>query len=331
MNEFELIAAHFSRPAKHALIGNGDDAAVVAPRDGHAFVVTTDTLIEGRHFLPTLDPFKLGRRLVAVNLSDLAAMGATPRFAMLSLALPRIDEAWIARVAEGLWSALDEHDVELIGGNTTRGQLSLSMTAFGEVPIVQGKARALLRSGAKNNDELWVSGTLGDAGWALACMTGAIETEATREQIAKYESPIARVALGLALQGVATSCIDVSDGLLSEAHHLAIASNVAIDIEFARIPTLLHDALASASLRAKAQQTLLTTGDAYELLFTTPNERHDEVLAILREHAPEARMIGAVREFAHAPASVPLRNRVQVRDSTGRAIEIDAKGWDHFA
>jgi thiamine-monophosphate kinase len=331
MNEFELIAKYFSRPARLALVGNGDDAAVIAPREGHAFVVTTDTLIEGRHFLPTLDPYKLGRRVVAVNFSDLAAMGATPRFAMLSLALPRIDETWIARVAEGVWSALDEYDVELIGGNTTRGQLSLSMTAFGEVSLVDGKALALLRSGAQAEDELWVSGALGDAGWALGCMTGAIDAQATREQIAKYESPTARIALGEALCGVATSCIDISDGLLSEANHLALASNVAIDIEFAHLPTSLEDALADSSLRAKAQHTLLATGDAYELLFTAPAAKHEAILALLREHAPDGRMIGAVRAMEPEVAGAALRERVQVRDSTGRALETEIKGWDHFA
>ncbi|MGL4230179.1 MAG: thiamine-phosphate kinase [Casimicrobium sp.] len=325
MTEFELIEKYFTRAAPHALIGNGDDAAAIAPSPQHAFVVTTDTMIEGRHFLPTLDPFKLGSRLVQVNLSDLAAMGATPKFAMLSLALPRIDEAWIARVAEGLWSALDEYDIELIGGNTTRGHLSLAMTAFGEVPIVDGKADALLRSGARVGDDVWVSGTLGDAGWALGCMTGEIDASATREQIAKYEMPTARVALGVALRGVATSCIDVSDGLLSEANHIAYASGVAIDVEFAHIPTMLGEALADARLRAKAQHALLSTGDAYELLFTAPQEKHDAIAALMKSLKLSGRAIGEVREHA------PLRDRVQVLDSTGRAIDLDRKGWDHFA
>jgi thiamine-monophosphate kinase len=331
MTEFELIAKYFSRPARDALVGNGDDAAIVAPREGYAFAVTTDSLVEGRHFLPTLDPFKLGRRVVAVNFSDLAAMGAAPRYAMLSLTLPRIDEDWIKRVADGLWSALDEYGVELIGGNTTRGQLSLSITALGEVPLIEGKTQALLRSGARAGDELWISGTLGDAGWALACMIGEIQAEATREQIAKYEAPVARVALGIALRGVVTSCIDVSDGLLSEANHLAAASNVAIDIEFAHIPTSLDQGFADAMLRAKAQRALLATGDAYELLFTAPADRHDTVAALLRTHAPQGRMIGTVRAIDVVVPGAVLRDRVQVLDSTGRAIEIASKGWDHFA
>jgi thiamine-monophosphate kinase len=325
MTEFELITRYFTRTTRRAIVGVGDDAAVIAPTAQHAFVVTTDTLIEGRHFLPTLDPLKLGRRLVQVNLSDLAAMGATPKFAMLSLALPRIDEPWVARLAEGFHAALDEYEIELIGGNTTRGQLSLAMTAFGEVPIVEGQAQALLRSGAMVGDDIWVSGPLGDAGWALGCMTGEIDGSASREQIAKYETPTARVALGVGLRGIATSCIDISDGLLSEANHLANASGVAIDIEFAHIPTLLGEALADASLRAKAQQALLSTGDAYELLFTAPNEKSETIAELMQTLKLDGRKIGQVRTHT------PVRNRVQVLDSTGRAIDVDCKGWDHFA
>jgi thiamine-monophosphate kinase len=327
MNEFELIERYFNRPTPRAFVGNGDDAAVIAPTDGQAFVMTTDTMIEGRHFLPTLDPLKLGRRLVQVNLSDLAAMGAAPKFAMLSLTLSRIDEAWLARFAEGMWAALDEYEIELVGGNTTRGQLSLAMTAIGEVPIAEGRAHALMRSGACVEDELWVSGSLGDAGWALACMTGEINAQATREQIAKYESPTARVSLGYALRDIATSCIDVSDGLLAEANHIARASDVAIDIEFAHIPTSLGDALADANLRAKATNCLLATGDAYELLFTAPPAAHDMVASILREEKLSGARIGRVRAFEHES----VRDRVQVLDSTGRIIDHESKGWDHFA
>ncbi|HNY47395.1 MAG TPA: AIR synthase related protein, partial [Casimicrobium sp.] len=145
MNEFELIGRFFTRRSESAAVGNGDDCAVIAPSAGNSFAVTTDTLVEGRHFLPTLDPWKLGRRVVHVNLSDLAAMGAQPRYVLLSLTLPRIDETWVSRFADGLWSALDEFGVELVGGNTTRGPLAIAITAFGDVE----QRHALLRSGAK--------------------------------------------------------------------------------------------------------------------------------------------------------------------------------------
>lgn len=327
MTEFELIDRFFTRPSRHALLGVGDDAAIIAPAKDCAFVITTDTMIEGRHFLPTLDPIKLGRRLVQVNLSDLAAMGAFPKYAMLSLALPRIDELWIAKFAEGLWNALDEYEIDLIGGNTTRGSLALTLTAYGEVPINGGRPQALLRSGARPGDELWVSGLLGDAGWALGCMTGVIESNASREQIAKYEAPTARVSLGCALREIATSCIDISDGLLSEANHIARASDVAIDIEFSQLPTTLHDAFSDARYREAATQCLLATGDAYELLFTAPPAAHDVVAELLRTEGLAGACIGRVL----ASDETKVRARVQVVDSTGRIIEVSGTGWDHFA
>ena len=342
MTEFELIARYFTRPNRSALLGNGDDCAIVAPSAGNAFAVTTDTLIEGRHFLPTLDPFKLGRRVVNVNFSDLAAMGAAPRYALLSLTLPQIDEDWVSRFSDGLWSVLDAYNVELIGGNTTKGPLAIAMTVFGELPPNQ----ALTRSGARAGDELWVSGTLGDAGWAMYALTGA-KFEATPEQIAKYECPEARVSLGLALRGIATSCIDISDGLLSEAKHISTASNVSIDIDIATIPTGLKDVSRKSMLDlAKTfapftvdsvdtkfwpivlehlgQHCLLSTGDAYELLFTAPRDQHDAVAAILKLQSLPGACIGRVTPSFAAQA-------VRVLDAQSRVMDIEVKGWDHFA
>ena len=339
MNEFELIARYFTRPNRSALLGNGDDCAVVAPSAGNAFAVTTDTLIEGRHFVPTLDPLKLGRRVVNVNFSDLAAMGAMPRYALLSLTLPQIDEEWVSRFSEGLWSVLDAYGVELIGGNTSKGPLSIAMTAFGELP----PEAALKRSGARAGDELWVSGPLGDAGWAMYALTAA-KFEATPEQIARYECPEARVALGIALRGVATSCIDISDGLLSEAKHLATASNVSIEIDIAAIPTgLRHVSRQSTWSAAKAlspftadtdatsvlmghlgQHCLLSTGDAYELLFAAPREQHDAVASILKCESLPGTCIGRV-------TTPDAANPVRVLDAESRVMDIEVKGWDHFA
>ena len=342
MTEFELIARYFTRPNRSALLGNGDDCAIVAPRAGNAFAVTTDTLIVGRHFLATLAPFKLGRRVVNVNFSDLAAMGAAPRYALLSLTLPQIDEDWISRFSEGLWSMLDAYGVELIGGNTTKGPLAIAMTAFGELP----PDTALKRSGARVGDELWVSGTLGDAGWAMYALTGG-KFEATPEQIAKYECPEARIALGVALRGVATSCIDISDGLLSEAKHIATASNVSIEIDIATIPTgLKHVSQQSMWDLAKTitpmtadavdtkfgpvvlehlgQHCLLSTGDAYELLFTAPRDQHDSIAAILKREKLPGACIGRV-------TTPDATNLVRVFDAQSREMDIEVKGWDHFA
>ena len=348
MTEFELIARYFSRPAGSGcvIVGNGDDCAVIAPSPGNGLAVTTDTLVEGRHFLPTIDPYKLGRRVVHVNLSDLAAMGAKPRYALLSLTLPQIDEAWIAKFSEGLWVALDQFGVELIGGNTTRGPLAIALTAMGEVP----PGEALLRSGAKAGDELWVSGALGDAGWGLyglleAEAKGAVaQIKARPDQIGKYECPEARVALGLALRGIATSCIDISDGLLSEAQHLATRSNVAIEINIEAIPSgLTHlsreniwglaatmsmeddsERIWTKALDHIGQHCLLATGDAYELLFTAPLAQHEVVAELLRAQALDGACIGRV--IASDSAA-----KVRVLDAQSRPMDIEIKGWDHFA
>ncbi|MBL8309647.1 MAG: thiamine-phosphate kinase [Burkholderiales bacterium] len=346
MTEFELIARYFQRRSPSALVGNGDDCAVIAPTPGHAFAVTTDTLIEGRHFLPTLLPEKLGRRAVHVNLSDLAAMGAQPRFALLSLTLPAIDEGWVAAFSRGLWSALNEFSVELVGGNTTRGALSVSLTAFGEV----APGRALLRSGARSGHDLWVSGPLGDAGWALTALlqdrdgAGQIAVTATTEQIERYESPTARVGLGLDLRGVASSCIDISDGLLSEAGHLATASGVGMDIYLSAIPTgvaqVRYDDVADAAGKLSAhaittdvhaacrallaQRCVLHTGDAYELLFTAAPRHRATIEGLFSKHALAGARIGVVT------SARPGAN-VCVLDARGRPLDIEATGWDHFA
>jgi len=327
MTEFELIGRFFTRHAGTAEVGNGDDAAVIAPAAGQSFAVTTDTLVEGRHFLPTIDPYKLGQRAVQVNLSDLAAMGATPRHALLSLTLPRIDEAWVARFAEGLWLALDEYGIELIGGNTTRGPLAIALTAFGELPA----GSALRRSGALVGDELWISGPTGDAGWALHCMTGEVQAEASAAQIAKYELPRARVALGVALRGLASSCIDVSDGLLSEAKHLAVASGVAIDIDFAAVVALapeLAERLSVPEHAAMARHCLLSTGDTYELLFTAASAQHDDVAALLARLGLAGACIGRVTATASAGQH---DSNVRVLDAQSRPMNVDIQGWDHFA
>lgn len=325
MTEFELIERLFTRPAPGALVGNGDDAAVIAPTAGHAFVVTTDTLIEGRHFLPALSPEKLGRRAVAVNLSDLAAMGARPRFALLSLTLPAIDEPWVAAFARGLFEALDAHGVELVGGNTTRGPLAIGLTAFGEAPLTVGRPEVLVRSGARPGDDVWVSGPLGDAGWACLCLLGEIDAVPTPAQIARYECPEPRVALGLALRPIASSAIDISDGLVSEARHLARASGVAIEIDATRIPTSLAPHLDDVRVGTAAWRALLATGDAYELLFTAPPGARARIAAVLADQGLVGARIGRVKVPDGAPGLV------RVLDHDGRDRAVGLIGWDHFA
>ena len=212
VGEFDLIQRWFARPAKRAVLGIGDDCALLVPRPGMQLAVSSDMLVEGRHFLSTVAPDRLGHKALAVNLSDLAACGASPLAFTLALAMPRVDEVFLDGFARGLFALADAHAIEVIGGDTTAGPLNICIAVFGEVPAGQ----ALLRSGARVGDELWVSGSLGDARLALEVFRGtvALDADAFESVRARMELPAPRVALGIALRGVATSAIDISDGLL---------------------------------------------------------------------------------------------------------------------
>jgi thiamine-monophosphate kinase len=216
--EFDLIARHFTRPAASAVLGVGDDCALLAPAPGMQLAVSADMLLEGRHFSPQDGPAGIGHKSLAVNLSDLAAMGATPRWATLSIALPAADEAWLAAFARGFFRIADQFGIELVGGDTTRGPLTISITVIGEVP----PGEALRRDGAQPGDDVWVSGVLGSAAAALAYRQGRLfmeQVDAARVLPALY-LPTPRVELGLALRGVASSAIDISDGLLGDLGHI---------------------------------------------------------------------------------------------------------------
>lgn len=281
LGEFDLIARYFRRPAgvgpRHAAVGNGDDCAVLSPREGMQLAVSTDTLVEGRHFLSTVDPGALGHKSLAVNLSDLAACGAAPLAFTLALTLPRVDEAWLAGFAEGLFDLADEHGCELVGGDTTAGPLAIGITVMGEVP----RGQALLRGGARVGDDLWVSGMPGAARLALEAFRGALHPGLEREQFEMarmaMERPVPRVALGLGLRGVATSAIDVSDGLLGDLGHVLRASGTGADILLDALP------VAPCLLTRTPGERLdciLAGGDDYELLFTAPETRRAAVSAL---------------------------------------------------
>src|SRR5574340_1342292 len=240
MTEFDLIRRFFTRATPGALLGVGDDAALLQVEAGNVLAVSTDMLVSGTHFLPDADPFLLGHKALAVNLSDLAAMGAAPRWATLAVALPEADEAWLAQFSAGFFALADQHGVELVGGDTTRGPLNLCVTIFGEVPA----QLALRRSGARAGDEVWVSGTLGDAALALAHLQGRIAlSDAEFAACAPaLHRPQPRVALGLALRGIASSAIDISDGLLADLGHILDASQLGAQLDLAALrssPTLL--------------------------------------------------------------------------------------------
>jgi len=314
MGEFDLIRRYFQRPAAEGVeVGVGDDCAVLVPMPGARWLVSSDMLIEGRHFLSTVDPARLGHKALAVNLSDLAACGAAPRGFTLALALPRVDEAWLAGFARGLWALADASGCPLIGGDTTQGPLNICITVFGEAPAGQ----ALLRGGARVGDEIWVSGRLGDARLALEVFRGTVATAALGgdgfETVrAAMECPTPRLALGQALRGIATSAIDVSDGLLGDLGHILAASGVGAKIDVDALP---RSAVLAAQPAALQRECLLAGGDDYELVFTAPAgaQLPDVGVAVAR--------IGVIE------AEPGLR----VVDARGAAVEHGLRSFDHFA
>ncbi|HEV8691737.1 MAG TPA: thiamine-phosphate kinase [Ideonella sp.] len=265
LGEFDLIEKFFRPPVQRAALGGGDDCALLAPTPGMQLAVSTDLLVEGRHFLSTVAPERLGHKALAVNLSDLAACGAEPLAFTLSLSLPRADAAFLAPFAKGLLALADQHEIELVGGDTTAGPLTIGITAMGQVP----PGEALLRSGARAGDDLWVSGCLGDARLALEVFRGRVELPgeafgAVREAM---ERPQPRVALGLGLRGVASAAIDLSDGLLGDLGHVLKRSGVGATVWLDALP---RSAALAAQPEGVQRECLLAGGDDYELLFCAP-------------------------------------------------------------
>jgi thiamine-monophosphate kinase len=317
MSEFDLIRRYFTRPAPGALLGVGDDAALLQENAGNVLAVSSDMLVSGTHFFPDADPFLLGHKTLAVNLSDMAAMGALPRWATLAIALPEADENWLSAFSAGFFALARQHGVELVGGDTTRGPLNLCVTIIGEVPA----HRALRRSGAQAGDEIWVSGYMGDAALALAHLKGKIvlPDEDFAACAPALHQPQPRVALGLALRGIAHSAIDVSDGLLADLGHILEASQAGAEINFSALPV-------SAVLQKWREETglfrqcVLSGGDDYELCFTAPAVRHAELLDKALRLDLRLSCIGKV---------VAGRGCI-VRDATDNLINIEACGYDHF-
>lgn len=316
--EFELIARHFDRPARRAVLGVGDDCALIAPAAGQELAISTDMLVAGTHFLPGTDPRRLGHKTLAVNLSDLAAMGATPRYATLALALPDADEDWVRDFAAGFFALAERHGLELIGGDTTRGPLSLCVTIMGEVP----RGQAVRRAGAASGDDVWVSGTLGDAALGLAALRGEAMLEAAAQAfcIGRLESPEPRVDLGMALRGVATSMIDLSDGLAGDLAHVARASGVGARVNVDALP--LSFALRDQP-QARALRCALSGGDDYELCFTAPVQNRDLVIAIGRSVGLALTRVGSMFEGFEEDRPVMLV------DGDGRTLPA-MQGYDHF-
>ena len=318
MGEFDLIARYFKRPALRSPLGVGDDCALLAPAPGMQLAVSTDMLVEGRHFVSTVDPARLGHKALAVNLSDLAACGAKPLAFTLALALPAVDEAWLEGFARGLFALAEAQGCELVGGDTTRGPLNLCVTVFGEVPA----GAALLRSGAKPGDELWASGTLGDARLALEVFRGTLQLPAAAFAQARrrMEQPEPRVALGLALRGIATAAVDLSDGLVGDLGHILEASGVGAVVDADAACNLIGIDGAATLDPELRRNCALAGGDDYELLFTAPPAAAAAVLDAGRQSNTPVSRIGRIEA---APG-------LCIVDARGTPIVEQFAAYDHF-
>ena len=320
MGEFDLIARYFTRPARRAVTGVGDDCALWQPQPGMQLAVSSDMLVEGRHFLSTVSPQRLGHKALAVNLSDLAACGARPLAFTLALSLPRIDPAWLQGFSQGLFMLADAHGCELIGGDTTQGPLNICITVFGEVP----PGDALLRSGAQAGDDVYLSGSVGDARLALEVFRGSLKLDTALFEDARLrmEMPDPRVALGVALRGIANACIDVSDGLAGDLGHILKASGVGavLTTDWVADSAAISPALQSIPM-ARRLELALAGGDDYEMLFTAAPDQ-----------AP------AVQEAANTcDVSVTCIGRItagqglQVLDAQGIPLSRRFVSFDHFS
>jgi thiamine-monophosphate kinase len=316
-SEFDLIARYFARPTPQAVLGPGDDCALLAPSPGMALAITTDMLVAGVHFLPDTDPQQLGWKTLAVNLSDLAAMGAKPRWVLLAGSLPEANEAWIAAFADGLFACAKRYGVDLVGGDTTRGPLNLCLTALGEVPT----GRALRRDGAQVGDDLWVSGQPGLAALGLAHLQGKTQLPAmlAGRCIAALQQPVPRVELGLALQSkaLAHAAIDVSDGLLGDLGHILERSGLAAEVFANQLPSLPPEADP-----ALARQCQLSGGDDYELVFTAAAKNRLELIELAAQIDLPLWRFG--RMIAGTAGALTLL------DENGQPLPINRTGFDHF-
>jgi thiamine-monophosphate kinase len=328
LSEFSLIDRFFARRAQAPVprqqdeaatpLGIGDDCALIAPPTGHQLAISTDMLVEGRHFFPDVDPYALGHKALAVNLSDLAAMGAKPHAFTLAIALPKADEAWLEAFSNGLFDLARRHDCALVGGDTTGGPLNICITVFGDVP----HREALRRDAALPGDDIYVSGSLGDARAGLGAIRGewrAPDDASAAQWKRALERPEPRVALGQALRGVAHAALDISDGLAGDLMHILKRSGVTAIVDADAVPC-------SDSLRALAdparRQCTLAGGDDYELCFTAPVSARETLGAIAQRAGVPLTRIGTI-ERSGAPA-------IAWRDAGGAPLSLTLQGFDHF-
>lgn len=319
MSEFDLIRQHFTRATHHTNLSIGDDAALISVAEGMELAVSVDMLVAGTHFFADADPYQLGWKSLAVNVSDMAAMGANPKWATLAIALPHNDSAWLSQFSDGFFTCAAQFDVDLIGGDTTRGPLTISVQIMGEVPISQ----AIKRSGAKLGDEVWVSGHLGDAALALAHMQGklTLSEEAFASCAKALHTPQPRVALGLALRGLANSAIDISDGLLADLGHILESSKVGAALQLNNIPHTQHIGFSTGLRDETLLKMVLAGGDDYELCFTAPVEKHAEIVMLSEKLNLDLCAIG------HITSGTGL----VVHGFDDEILDLKETGFDHFS
>lgn len=321
MTEFDLIKKYFTNrqpPQPDTTLGIGDDCALMSPRVGMQFAISTDMLVEGQHFFKGADARMLGHKSLAVNLSDLAAMGATPRAFTLALALPEAQPDWLRDFSQGLFDLADQYQCQLIGGDTTKGPLNVCITVIGEIPIGQ----ALRRDAAKEGDDIWVSGTLGDARLALAgyLKQQNLSREHQQQAALRMHMPTPRIALGLALRGIAHAAIDVSDGLMGDLSHILERSNAGA--------TLWCDALPAGPVLAQYNMELqrefaLAGGDDYELCFTASGDQRQAVIAAAKQAKTEVTRIGFIEKKKGLP-------RIHLIDANNHPVNLSIHSFDHF-
>ena len=316
LGEFELIRRFFTRDNDTATLGIGDDAALLPITPGKVLAVSTDMLVSGRHFFPDANPYLLGRKALAVNLSDMAAMGATPRWVTLSLALAEADEHWLEQFADGFFSMADEFSVELVGGDTTKGPLNICVQIIGE----SDSELSLRRDGAKIGDVIWVSGELGGAALALRHLSHEIilGPEEIARCTPRLHDPAPRVALGLALQGIAHSAIDISDGLVGDLGHILARSRVGATIRFADVPCARE--LFPYLAEDWGVQALLAGGDDYELCFTAARDQTESLRQISKRLALPLAAIG----------NVVAGSSLSILDFNENAMDLRLQSYDHF-
>lgn len=316
ISEFDLITKYFTRPAKNADLGVGDDCALLRQQADFQTAISTDMLVSGTHFFPDTDPEQLGHKSLAVNLSDLAAMGATPVAFTLAISMQQSDENWIRPFSQGMLALADKHQCELIGGDTTRGPLNICITVFGQIPTGQ----SLRRDAAQAGDDIWISGTIGDARLALAHMRNELTLPESDFQkvLPRMQKPTPRVELGTALRGIAHSALDLSDGLLGDLSHILDASNVGASLNTDAMP--ISDILAQQDERWKLQCTL-GGGDDYELCFTAPENNRDLILEAGKKAGVPVTRVGKIE----AESGIRLYN------AAGPLDRGSIRSFDHFA